>query len=1076
MADYLENVWSGWKLVDIPEGAGGAEARHRQHLVARRRHQLAVLELLGETHPELIHGEPGIKMSPEITQRWEEQLQGDGNNSVIEIRNKTNFLSLGLLRGQKELGWDVVIPAPMRLLRPPASPFTPSSFAGLNLYRDWCGYVDDAIQQPAFQDVLFHGNGLQGHRRLEPEAISWGLFLYLVITRDGLLSSKHVSSLPLVTTTLATYGSTAWLVMHDTVPDDIPGKVPPRSRWILGVQALAVLMRHIEHFGHPSKTNDGYQQAKTFTEKAWRQFCRAIGGGDMSLSASQEYAATALRLYIPEYLVNSSRGKHVGTSLTEERWQQLLSGGYVEHAESEGSDIEVPTIETGLVSISVNAHARDQLPYEGRAQLKSLHDMLYKRRDQKRLSFEGISRALENAIVAAQRMPPIVEALCRWLLFLHLKKKRKQSTLYTYLGVSMPLLQALGNTPVDQDRLALLVEAYRYVVEQAKTNKNQAYRWSVLRSFHSFLVADIGLTNVYMEFTGDGTAVMSHADAQCLSEEEYCLIAGHLACQSSAIGQIRYWAFVLGFRAGLRIGEALSIQLDDILVAQHLQETEIILLIRSNVYVSTKSRDSRRQLPLHLLLSDSERQAFKAFVANRHAVARHGRVMLLGEGGESVAPLRDDRIQVEIHDAMRRITGNPSLRFHHLRHSLANYLLLSFHGVKIPWAAPSQHDSLWKNVVKGPSRSGLYFIAQVMGHASPDVTLRSYLHFTCLLMDHYCHRRPMSVDEDDRRHAIAQLESLAGIIDIKPATLRKWKQRFGEKPPLWLSKAYPGCQTDDVTQNDVTPYPSLPASVLPERQGLSQLSLEQVEAALDALHMRSFDDIERIFNLWEGEACELAKCARKVLMARTRRGVSAFRHYRFTAGKQPALKEGLPPRLPLPHSLSERQVAYAMYRTIWSQWFEREPKQLRKHLRFFYRFHRATDGHVWIREIDDGLAFVSWVLSLDAGIRAAIEVTPSASSSMPAGKQLAEWKRRLPSQRHKVEWHSGPPGQRYANELGTGKVTLYVANNKKSKQSGYPVRYALIVTCIVMVAVANQNSNKSVANQGATDDAASGSM
>lgn len=43
MADYVTEVWSGWKLIDVPDGAGGAEARHRQHLVTRRRHQLAVL-------------------------------------------------------------------------------------------------------------------------------------------------------------------------------------------------------------------------------------------------------------------------------------------------------------------------------------------------------------------------------------------------------------------------------------------------------------------------------------------------------------------------------------------------------------------------------------------------------------------------------------------------------------------------------------------------------------------------------------------------------------------------------------------------------------------------------------------------------------------------------------------------------------------------------------------------------------------------------------------------------------------------------------------------------------------------
>ena len=1053
MADHVTEVWSGWKLIDVPDGAGGAEARHRQHLVTRRRHQLAVLELLGETHPELVRGERDVRVPSEVSQQWEASLQAGDSGSVVEIRNKVNFLSLGLLRGQRELGWDVVVPAPLRLVRPPASAFTPSSFAGLSLYRDWCRQVDRAIQQPAFQALLSHGNGGKGHRRLEPEMISWGLFLYWVITRDGLLGSKHLNSLPLATATLAVHEASAWLLLHDAVPDDMPGKVPPRRRWLLGVPALAVLMRHIEHFGHPAEKGDGYQQAKAFTQKAWRHFCRAADADTMPLSACQEYAATAFRLHVPEYLVNSSLGKHMGTSLAEARWQQLLGGGYVEHAvpEAEPEKGEAPTVETGLSPMSVE-HKRDQPLYEGRALLKSLHDTFYKRRDQKRLSFEGATRELGHAVAAAQRMAPIVECLCRWLLFLHLKKKRKQSTLYKYLGVSMPLLQALGGMPVDQDRLAMLVEAYQYVVEQARTEKNRDYRWTVLRSFHSFLVADLGLANVTMEFVGGGAAVTHHADANCLSEHEFRLVAGHLAAHSSTLGQIRYWVFMLGFRAGLRIGEALSIQLDDVLLCDEMEETDVILLIRNNVYVGIKSHDSRRQLPLHYLLTDSERDAFKDFVANRQEVARHGRVMLFGEGGDSVAPLRDDRVQIEVHDAMRRITGDPSLRFHHLRHSLANYLLLSFHGVEAPWAVPSHHAALWQEVTDGPSRSGLYFIAQVMGHASPDVTLRSYLHFTCLLADHYCHRQSASVEGDDRRHAVAQLEPLAGVVEIKPATLRKWKARFGDRPPLWLSKAYPHCQLTDVSQQEFMPYPSLPTKHLPERQGLSQLSLEQVEAALDSLHQRGAEDVERIFHLCEGEAEVLMSCAKRVLTARTRRGNSAFRHYRVTAGKQPVVTESGPPRLSMPHSLQERQVAYAMYRVIWSRWSEHHPDQLRRHLRFFYRFHRATEGHVWIRDVDDGLAFVSWALSLDAAVRAVIEVTPSARSSMSSKEQAREWKKRLPSHQHKVEWRVKPAGRRFAKALGTGKVTLYVVNEEKALRSGYPARYVLVMSCVLMAA------------------------
>ncbi|WP_346796495.1 tyrosine-type recombinase/integrase [Halomonas sp. Bachu 37] len=1021
---------------------------------------MAVLELLQETHPGLVRGDPNVSVPPEVSQQWEESLQTIDSGSVAEIRHKVNFLSLGLARGQQALGWDVRVPAPLHLVRPAASPFTPSSFKRLSDYRDWCRHADHAIQQPDFQTLLLHGNGKKGHRRLEPEMISWGLFLYCVITNDGLLGSQHLNALPLATTTLAVHESSAWFVLHETVPSGMPSKkrMLPRSRWQLGVAALAVLMRHIQHFGHPDPKCGDYQQARMFTQRAWLHFCCALQAEKLSLSAFREQASTAFRLHVPAYLVNSAHGKHPGTSLAEARWHQLLTGGYVEHAKpknEQGGGLS--TAGSGLASMATKHRERDQPLYEGRVLLKSLHDTLYKRRNQKRLKFEALSRELENATVASQRMAPIVECLCRWLLFLHQKQKRKQATLYKYIGVSMSLLQAMGDTPVDQDRLAVLVEAYQYVVEQAKTEKNRSYRWAVLRSFHSFLVADLGLANVSMAFADGGATVAHHADANCLSEDEYRQIAGYLASRTASImGQIRYWAFVLGFRAGLRIGEALSIQLDDVLLHQAVQDTDVTLLVRNNEYVGVKSHDSRRQLPLHHLLTGTELEDFKAFVANRQAVAIHGRVMLFGEGSGSVAPLHDDEVQAEIHETMRRITGDSSLRFHHLRHSLANYLLLSFHGVSIPWAAPSHHDALWEKIADGPSRSGLYFVAQLMGHACPDVTLRSYLHFSCLLLDHYCHQRSASMEGRLPSHSIAQLEPLAGVLGIKPATLRKWKERFGERPPLWLNKAFPQCPLIDVAQREVEPYPALPARILPERQGLSQLSLEQLAAALEALHQRDIDDVEHIFNLYEGEAERLTSCAGRVLTARTRRGMSAFRHYRITKGKQPAPSNRAHPRLPTPHSLAERSVVHAMYQVIWSRWFKQHPDELRKQLRFFYRYHRATDGHVWIRDADDGLAFVSWVLSLDARVKAFIEITPSAQSPLPAKQQLNEWKKRLPSHHHKVEWQLKSPGKRYSKPLGTGNVTFYVVNKNKRARSGYPARYVLVMACIVMAAVAKK--------------------
>ncbi|WP_417582598.1 DNA breaking-rejoining enzyme, catalytic core [Nitrincola sp.] len=1052
----MDNIWKNWKVVAVPSGTGGAEARHRNLLVNKHRQQITVLKMINETYPQLVRGELNVQVPDDVVRQWESEIFASRSGSATEIRNKINFLALGLLQGKRELGWDVLIPAPQRVVRSAASPFTPQSFHGLSYHRDWQKAIESSIRHPNFQQLLNNGNTSKGHRRLDPEYISWGLFLYVAITRDGVINSKHLYGLALSTGTLSGRHSSAWLVLHDTGADQLKGKKPPLTRWLLGVQSLSILMRHLHHFGSPVRDEISADQLEKFTQAAWRQFCRALGVEKVSLTECMRHTATALRLHTPEYLVRSALGKHSGTSISETRWRQLLMGGYLEQSGqnvSEGSDDQYS--EEGRYAEILSQQDRSDSLDEAHQLLKSLRDKLYKNRGTKRLIFRELTEQLELAVEKSCKMAPIVECLCRWLLFLHIKKKRKQSTLYKYLSTNLSLLQSLGNTPVDQERLPHLVEAYQYVVEQAKTEKNRCYRWAILSSFHSFLVAELGLPHVSMEFDGQAAQVERHADANCISEDEYRVVAHHLSQGSgSALGAIQYWVFVLGYRAGLRIGEALSIQVHDVLISQDVQDTEVILLIRNNVYFDTKSHDSRRQLPLHLLLTDSELEAFKSFYCSRNALAAHGRVMLFGLGGHSVAPLQDGIVQSDIHSAMRQLIGDPSLRYQHLRHSLANYLLLSFHGIDIPWSAPSHLGKLWGAVRDEPSRSGLYFIAQIMGHSSPDVTLRSYLHFTDLLLNHFCHQRSKITAGAGIDHPIAQLEVLNGIVDIKPATLRQWKRRFGEKPPLWLARAYPLCEWSDISEHPVTPYPSIPTDSVLARPGLQQLSLEQIETILQYLNKRSVDEVVRIFNLLEHEAGLLKSCAKKVLSARTGRGNRAYRHVRKTAGKHQPPDGNGPPRLSVPHSLRDRQVTVSLYQAVWAS-LSQDPDVLRRQLRYFYRFHRATDGHVWVRDIEDGLSFVAWVLSLDARVRAVIKVTPSAHSSLTEQEQEKAWQNLLSSQSHKVSWELKEAGRRYRQSLGTGVIEFYIDSQSRKSRSGYPVRYTLVMACIIMAAFAS---------------------
>ncbi|ERS91794.1 tyrosine-type recombinase/integrase [Halomonas sp. PBN3] len=1057
MSEPFSSVWKGWNLLVLPEAAGGAEARRRQQLRPRQQGQLEVLAQVNEFHPGLVSGERDITVPDDLPQQWVDHILSKAGASAAASRHKVNFLVQGLRQGERQLGWQVRVPAPMHHVQPEASPFTPDALVRLNAYRDWCRLVEEGLQTDQFHDLLQQGNGLKGHRRLESEHISWGLLMYLAITRDGLLARKAVNSLPLAAATLATYGGTAWCLLHESPPEDMPEPVPPRSRWLLGASTLAVLMRHLDRYGDPQQQakTTSYKTAKEFSATAWSAFCRAVGADkSMTLPACQAMAATALRLHVPRYLVDSALGKHAVTSIDEPRWQQLLSGGYVQHAGLAEDEEERPPFPGSQPAVPDMPVERDQPIYKARELLAGLRGWLSPTRETKRRTYAAITARLEETLAETRRMVPIAEWICRWLYYLHVDMKRKQSTLHTYLGSALPILKYIGDTPLSPSRLTELVDAYQQVIEEGKTEKNRHYRWTVLHGFHNFLVSELGLAKVKMELVGSGAGVTYHADANILSETEYQLVAERLKLMDpSILGKIRYWVCVLGFRAGLRIGEVLSIQICDVQLKKRVPDTDVVLLVRDNEYVANKSYSSRRQLPLHHLLTEEELGPFKDYVINRQEMSRHPRVMLFGEGGESLAPLRDDKVSPAIHEVMRRVTGDPSVRFHHLRHSLANNLLLAFHGIPAPWAAPAHLNALWYEITGGVvSRQGLHFIAQVMGHSSPDVTLRSYLHCTEWLMGHYLQHEPHSVEGARRPSPAVELEALAELLGLKPARVRKWKQRYGERPAIWLSKAFKACPITDVEDREPQPFPALAGITPVEHDRLHHLSLESLETLLDARNRYSPEELERIFSLREGEVARLMEAERRVLSLRTRRGSRAHRHCRATKGKQQTDAQTDLPRLPRPHAISERRIINALYQVIWRDWYEKSPEVLLEHLRYFYAYHRATEGHVWIRDADTGLAFVSWVLSLHSGVRANIEVTPTARSPLTAKQQLSEWKKRLPSQRHKVQWRTKPAGRRYANELGTGNVALRVVNEGKEALSVYPVRYVLVMACIVMTA------------------------
>lgn len=1059
MFDVESGLWPGWRLISlIAAVSGGSEARARARLEDKRRRQLQVLKMIAKSRGDLLRGARDVDITPEQVAEWMKAFSGDKGESVYEIRDQVNFLALGLEKGRLELGWKVDIPAPIRLIPREPSPFTPDSFKELNAYRDWRNGVVETLISRGLSALTGEGK----YQSADQEKISWGLVLFLGMENDGLINAKCLYAMPNFCKTLTLGGDSVWLEFFGDTPEASESRTPPRLRWFLGPTTLAVLLRHLSIYGEPDC--DSAFNAKIYSRQAWRFFCSAIGCKHFALATQSKRVEQSIRLSLPPYLVNALSGRLSSTSLPELRWQQLLLGGRAKSFEAdqdqqltEISDAYLPQITERDFPVRLD---------KSHELLKELQRGLYKPRDQLRPSFKQTTERLDAALIRAQKLAPVVEALCLWLISLH-QRKRKPSTLYQYLNkIGFPLLCALGETPIDEAHAVQLADAYHEIAEQAPTEKSRHYLRGVLSVFNTFLHDHLGMPQIYLG-ERDAKAVRNQADANLLSEQEYDLVLDALRCFSATyIGKCCYWIFVLGYRSGLRISEALSIQLRDVQLSGILMEhSEFILIIRPNSYVDIKSHDSRRQLPLHLLLTSVERDGFEQFVRSRKELEPSPSAMLFSSSN-SQAPLQDSQIHPVIHRAMRGTTGDGSLRYHHLRHTLANNLLLAYHGIQPPWKAPQHLQELMSSLGVSPSRTGLYFISQLMGHASPETTLKSYIHCLDFIAHHYLLNAPTSVGGQARRHEYgdAALLALPDILNTKEATIRKWKQRFGENPVRWMTMAFKNLELRALNKNLVGPYQKPEDIPLDPRRGIETLTLSELEQLFKFSRFRKPTDLERIFSLEPGSYAVLEKAYAYVTGLKTRKNSKTYRHVRpdvYVTSSTPVPGHYVPEihLLPRPRSLYEREFVQGFFVRVQELFMLSESQErVLLQLRFFFANHRSRDGHVVLKDAAAGIAFMLWLCQISKKIRFHLHITPTLLSELTVEEQEQKWRTELHGFADRMVITRGKAGRRFRCDIGTAILKLDVSGGDKSDAVGVAVRYVLVVLCVWATALKLRHS------------------
>ncbi|MGC8703781.1 MAG: tyrosine-type recombinase/integrase, partial [Thiomonas sp.] len=241
-----------------------------------------------------------------------------------------------------------------------------------------------------------------------------------------------------------------------------------------------------------------------------------------------------------------------------------------------------------------------------------------------------------------------------------------------------------------------------------------------------------------------GVAAQTVVDAQLLSEREFREVLQELQRQGAPRASMV--AAILGYRCGLRRTEIRGLRWIDV-----QWQPQPLLFVRSHAGRALKRDSGRRVLSLSAFCSkdeldrirqerDATQKLIDAGEANRDTV------LLLPDPDEPELPLAEGAVFDPITEAMQAVCGDPSLRFHHLRHSAANHLLLQLMGDQVEGAArlldadgaiSEQSIAARRRALVGigdAQRPLLWAVAAFMGHATPETTLGSYVHLLDALL------------------------------------------------------------------------------------------------------------------------------------------------------------------------------------------------------------------------------------------------------------------------------------------------------------------------------------------------------
>jgi integrase len=1018
-----------------------------------------VLKFLSSKHPDIYLGHEFAKFTSKHGEQFLKQLKR--SLGTFEYLYCIRFLIKGLETGIENLGWTRVIPPHMPISAPrePAR-FTPLSFRNLNTLQPL---------HDAFKAHFEHPCNVSPTKE-------FGLILLSAVLYGGLLDKNWLTPLMRgLQDRVRMFGSLMWIDMqrpyiYPKHADQPEKRKHVDRRWFPDPLTQALIIRLHTRYSDLvllSQKLDALNCIKTIVHELY---------GDLkppTIIGLFEGASCYLALRLPSFLVSFASCKTISTSLPSPVWTRLL----VDKAVVQTTEATAEVVHE-LPGQSYMVQSVNDIDMFHQERLRKILISILGEARRGRITCEPTCKKITAFFYDnVDRMAPVLQMLTQWTIEMlsraqsrlegrKVKNPLQPSAIATYLSaIDQELIACAGRDNISLYDPEELRDLYDDAIKSVKSSEQKNTTSLRLTQFHRFLIRAYGVPDIDM-----GGMVARKGppefgvDANLLSPRMFraalCSLGWELP-KRSRIHSVRCLITILGYRCGLRRHEALAIRIGDV-----MGETFPEIMVRTSYLNRLKTTDSARRLPLHVLLEPDELQE----------LLHWKQIRIAEEGGDHCldAPLfglpgtkqllGDNEVFLEIHAVLRQVSGDPGLRYHHLRHSFANRLLLVMLSVNLqPDELPEHLRQLClfhitpQELVRGlfgnmnQGRQFLYGVSTLLGHADPATTLQSYFHLSDLLLGVMV-RQPV-LQPSLSIEAVMELTGLKRVMVFRTkaeSACDDWKMEiYRERMARHASKLFPDPQLSAAkTIEPLPPQEEETAKVLPAWKIVQHvLKLYQVQG----MPCQQIAERLRISIASAKAWCEAATFIRNLI---TKEGTP--RHLTAWQRKQ-EIQKGIINLFPLPpDNPADKDLVAKILKKV-ATLSSHDLEVVRSGCQLFVERYSSNQGYVRFTDIQGAIAYKEFLKLI--GIPDSMVYVSMFAKSVPARQSELDEQKQLLKKLGIAEDHLLTSGKRHVKYRRTHEcsVAFMVARTdrtikRKNKQvtaeTLYGFRYAIYLLAI----------------------------